>query len=63
MDYFVAILNIKTGKYELSWDENGPVAMDKEQALKSVSNNIVLGHAAMLLQRPILDVEVSIRPS
>ncbi len=61
--YYIAVLDQMTGKYVLVANDGQPASYEKEEALESMQRYFYLGHAAILLERPQLDIKVVLRQS
>ena len=58
---YVAILNEETGKFELSWADGRPNDMSKEKAVLHYQNCLALGQPAILMEKVVVDVKITIR--
>jgi rRNA processing protein Krr1/Pno1 len=59
--YYIAKLNVETGKYELEKNGDKLATYRKEDAVVAIGRYFSLGQAAILLEGASLDIKVEIR--
>lgn len=59
--YYIAVLNTRTGKYELEINGDKLATYYEEDAVVAIGRYFSLGQAAILLEGASLDIKVDIR--